>query len=153
MPRQRTEKTDDQIAAEKHRRADARRLKRAQETSEQRAERLARDRESRRTRRQQDTDQVRDARIVSDRDAKRAYRAAGDARSSCRTGNQGPPGTTETPGNRNSRRWRPKPRKQTERSDAALRKRSTTLEEHLDRGKTLLPTPDVAALAMDRGGF
>ncbi|KAH7953803.1 hypothetical protein HPB49_012437 [Dermacentor silvarum] len=76
MPRQRREKTDDQIAAEKRRRADARRLKRAQETSEQRAERLAQDRESRRTRRQQDTDQVRDARIVSDRDAKRAYRAA-----------------------------------------------------------------------------
>ncbi|KAH7940474.1 hypothetical protein HPB49_000356 [Dermacentor silvarum] len=41
MPRQRREKTDDQIAAEKRRRADARRLKRAQETSEQRAERLA----------------------------------------------------------------------------------------------------------------
>ncbi|KAH7965998.1 hypothetical protein HPB49_012561 [Dermacentor silvarum] len=76
MPRQRREKTDDQIAAEKRRRADARRLKRAQETSEQRAERLAQDRESRRTRRQQDTDQVRDARIVSDREAKRAYRAA-----------------------------------------------------------------------------
>ncbi|KAH7980141.1 hypothetical protein HPB49_013354 [Dermacentor silvarum] len=76
MPRQRREKTDDQIAAEKRRRADARRLKRAQETSEQRAKRLAQDRESRRTRRQQDTDQVRDARIVSDREAKRAYRAA-----------------------------------------------------------------------------
>lgn len=43
------------------------------------------------------------------------------------------------------------PRKQTERSDAALRKRTTTLEEHLDRGKTLLPTPDVAALAMVGG--
>ncbi|KAH7941325.1 hypothetical protein HPB49_012313 [Dermacentor silvarum] len=43
MPRQRREKTDDQIAAEKRRRADARRLKRAQETSEQRAERLAQD--------------------------------------------------------------------------------------------------------------
>ncbi|KAH7974932.1 hypothetical protein HPB49_021697 [Dermacentor silvarum] len=76
MPRQRREKTDDQIAAEKRWRADARRLKRAQATSEQRAERLAQDRESRHTRRQQDTDQVRDARIVSDREAKRAYRAA-----------------------------------------------------------------------------
>ncbi|KAH7973427.1 hypothetical protein HPB49_000906 [Dermacentor silvarum] len=76
MPRQRRKRRTDQIAAEKRRRADARRLKRAQETSEQRAERLAQDRESRRTRRQQDTDQVRDARIVSDREAKRAYRAA-----------------------------------------------------------------------------
>ncbi|KAH7956985.1 hypothetical protein HPB52_014035 [Rhipicephalus sanguineus] len=76
MSRQRTEKTDDQIAAEKRRRADARRLKRAQETFEQRAQRLAKDRESRRARKQQATDQLRDARIVSDREAKRAYRAA-----------------------------------------------------------------------------